>query len=258
MACGTVALALLLLLVGPWEAPAEEGSTVTIEVQSEHLTLQAKDAPLADILTRLAKVAGFVISFKQPMEDRVSVNLTDVGLDEGLQRLLQHQNTMFLYGKDLVPVAVYVYGPSESPIAPVNSGGTAMGPVASEPAEEGETGIQEELIKTAQKIEALEEELSAASMVESRTMSLSMQNLLADPEPSVRMTAFHWLAERQDTVIDAHATALMDGDFVVQSVAMQSILDHGVDDRTIEGLRAAADVNDEVTVRQMLSALFPK
>ena len=94
------------------------------------------------------------------------------------------------------------------------------------------------------------------SVVESEGVSRLLQNLMADPESSVRITALHWLAGRQEVGIDALATALEDSNPLVQNVAMQIILDRGVDDRAVEEVMAAAQEGDEATVRQMLSALF--
>ena len=127
---------------------------------------------------------------------------------------------------------------------------------ASEPVGDDESDIEAEASKAALKLEALDEELRAVSVVESAGVSRLLQNLMADPESSVRITALHWLAGRREVGIDALATALEDSDPLVQNVAMQIILDRGVDDRAVEEVMAAAQEGDEATVRQMLSALF--
>ena len=252
-----LALTFSLILAGPSGGQAEDRSTVALEVRGERLTLRAEDAPLAVILQRLAKAAGFVVYFKQPVEERVSVDLADVDLEEELQRLLNHRNTMFLYDKDLrAPAAVYVFGPRGGTVAPGISE-RAEGPLsASEPVGDDEIDIEAEASKAALKLEALDEELRAVSVVESEGVSRLLQNLMADPESSVRITALHWLAGRQEVGIDALATALEDSNPLVQNVAMQIILDRGVDDRAVEEVMTAAQEGDEATVRQMLSTLL--
>ena len=252
-----LALTFSLILAGPSGGQAEDRSTVALEVRGERLTLRAEDAPLAVILQRLAKAAGFVVYFKQPVEERVSVDLADVDLEEELQRLLNHWNTMFLYDKDLrAPAAVYVFGPRGGTVASDISERAEAPLSASEPVGDDESDIEAEASKAALKLEALEEELRAVSVVESEGVSRLLQNLMADPESSVRITALHWLAGRQEVGIDALATALEDSNPLVQNVAMQIILDRGVDDRAVEEVMAAAQEGDEATVRQMLSALF--
>ena len=251
------ALTFSLILAGPSGGQAEDRSTVALEVRGERLTLRAEDAPLAVILQRLAKAAGFVVYFKQPVEERVSVDLADVDLEEELQRLLNHWNTMLLYDKDLrAPAAVYVFGPRGGTVASEISERAEAPLSASEPVGDDEIDIEAEASKAALKLEALDEELRAVSVVESEGVSRLLQNLMADPESSVRITALHWLAGRQEVGIDALATALEDSNPLVQNVAMQIILDRGVDDRAVEEVMAAAQEGDEATVRQMLSALF--
>jgi hypothetical protein len=247
-------LTLLLLPLRPVGVQAESDAKVTLEVRGDRLTLLAKDAPLAVILERLAKSAEIVLSFNEPVEERVSVDLTEVGLEKGLQYLLQHRNTLFLYNKVVgAPSAVYVFG---------LSGGTIVRKEAPsavpEPAGDDEVdSYQAELFKTAQKIETLEEDLRGAVVeVEFPGVSSALQGLLADPEPSVRITALHWLAGRPEAMIDAIGTALRDSDYLVQSVAVQIVLDHGVEDWAVEEVRDAAQVGDEATVRHMLSVLF--
>ena len=138
-----LALTFSLILAGPSGGQAEDRSTVALEVRGERLTLRAEDAPLAVILQRLAKAAGFVVYFKQPVEERVSADLADVDLEEELQRLLNHWNTMFLYDKDRrAPAAVYVFGPRGGTVAPGISE-RAEGPLsASEPVGDDEIDIE--------------------------------------------------------------------------------------------------------------------
>lgn len=247
MAFAGLALTLTLLLPGPPGAPLAGDATVGVEVQGERLTLQAHDAPLAVILDRLAETVGIVFRLEGPVQERVSVELADVGLDEGLRHLLRHRNTLFVYHEyPGPPSTVYVFGPLAGTSAAALSGRTEAPPAASEPAGDGEVDI----------LAPLEAGLSALSVAESPEGSRLLQDLLSDPERSVRITALSWLAGRREAIVDALARALRDSDALVQRVAIQIILDRGIDDRQVEEVMAAAEVDDEATVRQTLSALF--
>ncbi|MBI4591747.1 MAG: HEAT repeat domain-containing protein [Candidatus Rokubacteria bacterium] len=240
-----LALTLTLLLPGPPGGSLEGETTVGFEVQGERLTLQAHDAPLAVILARLAETLGIVFRLEAPVQERVSVELDDVSLDEGLRHLLRHRNTLFVYDQfPGPPSTVYVFGPLAGTLAAGTSAGMKV--PAAEPAADREVDI----------LAPLEAELSALSVAESPEGARLLQDLLSDPERSVRITALHWLAGRREALVDALATALRDSDALVQRVAIQIILDRGVDHRQVEDVMAAAEVDDEAIVRQTLSALF--
>ena len=67
---------------------------MVLEVQGERLRVQADDASLVIILEQLAKTSGIAIHLAEPTQERLSIDLTDVELEEGMRRLLKHHNTI--------------------------------------------------------------------------------------------------------------------------------------------------------------------
>lgn len=257
MTRAAVVLTLSLLLLWPSGPCAKGPSTVALGVRGDRLTLRAEAAPLAAILQRIAEATGIVIYLEESVQERISANLTDVGLEEAMRRLLKHRNSIFLYGESrLVPSVVYVLGPRGGTLPLLISQPTGALALPSEPAEEDKVDAEGERRKTSLKIRNLEETLRAASLAESSEAYPPLQDLMADPDHSVRITALQWLAGSGDLGVDALAIAFRDGDDLVQRVAKQIMLDRGVGEQAVEEVTAAAEMEDERTIRQMLGALL--
>lgn len=247
----------MLLVLGPPGAQAKEISPVALEVRDGRLTLRARDAPLAVILERLAEAGGIAIHLVEPVQERVSLDLAEVALEEGLRRLLRHRNTLVVYNTYRgTPSAVYVFGSLAGAPAPSISARTDSAAAAAETSDDGEVDIETRMLKAALEIEALEENFRDRSAAAASPGLL--QDLLADSEPGVRITTLQWLARTPEVAVDALLTALMDSDALMQKVAIQLILEHGVDDRQVEKVMAAAEVEDEAALRRTLSALLTR
>jgi len=252
------ALFVSVILLGAAKLHAKEATSVTIEIVGERVTLQAKEAPLTVILERLAKSAGIVLYMREPLEDRVTVDLTEVTIEDGLQQLLKNQNTLFLYDRyPGVPRAIYVLGSHPGTIPPGISAWRDLASSAFEPEEDSEVeAYQAEMLKVAQGIEAIDKELREVSELNSPEVSSLLKNLMADQEPGIRITALHWLADRQGSEIAALTTALKDPDHSVQTAAVEILLDRGVDEQAVEKVRETAEMEDEAALRRMLGSLF--
>lgn len=254
MVFAAFALTLALLLLSPAGSQAKDTGTVALEVHGQRLTLRADDAPLAAILQQLANAARLTVHCREPVEERVSVDLSEVSFEEGVQRLLQHRNTLLVYDRRSQRLStVYVFGLRDSTAAGMNL------PSATAPAgEEGEIDFQAEMLKTAREIETFEQTLRDVAIVEPQEGSHLLQSFLANPDPSVRITALQWLVGKQGVDIDALALAVEDNDYTVQSVAAQMLLDYGVGDQDVQEIMAAAEEGDAVTVRQKLGVLLAR
>jgi hypothetical protein len=229
---------------------------VTLEVLGDRLTLRADDAPLAVVLRQLARATGIIIYLGEPVDERVSVDLADVDLEAGIRRLLKHRNCIFLYATTPgVPSTIYVLEPRSNTIAsPMTQPAQALAAV-SEPMEGGEVDLEAERFQSSLRIEDLEDALLAASAADSSEAPPLLQDLMAEPDNSVRITALQWFAAKGDSGVDALVTALADGDDLVQRVALQIILDHGISEEVVEEVKAAAEANNDRAVRQMLGML---
>ncbi|MGD9217123.1 MAG: hypothetical protein PVJ84_20095 [Desulfobacteraceae bacterium] len=111
----------LLLLIGihPWPATASGPMEVLqplVDIRHQRLWVQADGAPLNLLLTEVADQSGIDIYLQGEKQEIVSADLDNVGLEEGLKRLLKGINHAFTYGHDtsgrVVIEQLYVYSKS--------------------------------------------------------------------------------------------------------------------------------------------------
>lgn len=78
-------------------------STGTIKIQDDRASLNIKNAPLNDVLRNIAEQAGILIVFTGDVHRQVSLNLSDISVEDALKRLLSGSNFSFIYQK-ILPV----------------------------------------------------------------------------------------------------------------------------------------------------------
>lgn len=96
------ALALLAALVspaavaalGPGDAPA---APVTVQVDDGLITVHARDAPLADVITAIGHRAGFRVVQMGPVSGRVTADFVRVRVPDALDRLLSGTGHVILH-----------------------------------------------------------------------------------------------------------------------------------------------------------------
>jgi hypothetical protein len=253
------ALALALFSLGPEGLHTEGAGSIALAVRGNRLTLWAVDTPLATVLQQLAGAAKITIYFDAPVYEQVNINLADVDLEAGIRSLLRHQNSIFLYTKaSRVPSTIYVIGPREDIISPTSTQLTQSLAEVSEPIEGGEADVEAARLNHILRVEALEHTLRAASQADSAKASPLLQDLMADADHSVRITALQWSAGRGENGLDMLVRALGDGDNLTQRAGIQIMIDYGLSDEVIGEVMAAAEAEDERTVRQMLSVFLPQ
>lgn len=256
MRCAALSMVFILFCQGVSALPAEESDTVSLTVRGNRVTLRAVDAPLPVVLQRLAVATGIALHIMVPVDERVSMEFADVELKEGLQRLLQRQNSAFLYSPSAGTLAaIYVLGPHGGTSAPPTVQAALASAVASTPPEDSAIDLEAARHQTSLKINALEERLRAVSMAPTSEASDLSQELMADPDQAVRITALQWLARQEDSGDKALAIALHDGDDLVQRAALQIIFEQGASEEAIEAVRAAAEAKNDRAVQQILSSL---
>ncbi len=251
-----VALALGVLLAAV-AVVAEATSPVALELRGERLTLRADGVPLAVVLERLAAATGIAVELKDGGgDDPVSVSVKDVTLEEALQHVLRGRSTLFLYDTDSRALAaVYVLGTRDRGAAAVAvTGPGEASPLAAVVGREDadpdvEPGPAPEMLR----ISALEAELPP----DAPAPFGRAEELLAETDSGVRLTALQHLAARPESAIDALAAALVGHDLIVRSAAQNMLLNREVDEQAVEDVLAVAREGDEAKVRLMLGALLP-
>lgn len=80
------------------EAAAESSAfTDHVDVRDGRLTVRVRDMPLATLLQVIARKSAFRVVTALSMRDLVSADFRDVPLEEGLRRLLKHQNLILVF-----------------------------------------------------------------------------------------------------------------------------------------------------------------
>lgn len=84
---------LLLLIVGPRPAWADPGvGTIQVTVENGRMTARVVDAPLGAALAAVARAAQIKVEMRGQLDERVSLRVTDVDLEDGVRRLLRGQS----------------------------------------------------------------------------------------------------------------------------------------------------------------------
>jgi hypothetical protein len=90
-------------------------------------------------------------------------------------------------------------------------------------------------------IAALDSALGEASRVRGPQMSHILLRFLELPDPSLRITALHWLAARPDIAEEVLTKALTDDNGLVRTVALQILFERGASDEELAALRAGGN-----------------
>ncbi len=241
-----MAWSLMTLSVGA----ADEQLSVT--KRGDRLSVRARDVSLADVLTEVARVARIDIVADPSVapklaQEEVTTELGDVGLDEGLRRLLQRWNTTFLYtATGLAEVRVYGEGSGGGAMTAVRSGRGSRDDSAARgrtierraPAASESDVSQDDAAAMARAVEVLERSTDAESLEEA--LDTLSQADLPPLEPLLRF-----------------AESPRNGELRTQAIEMLN--NHEKDPRVAQLLRrlAANDPDEDVrdTARQMLDSM---
>jgi hypothetical protein len=98
-------------------ADGSDGAVVTIE--GDRLTVILTQFPLQAALQEIARQTGLRIVSHSPLDDRLSLTLADLPLEDGLRRLLGPHHAVFLHGPagKLEEIRVHAVSPSTEPPA---------------------------------------------------------------------------------------------------------------------------------------------
>lgn len=88
-----IAAALSILLSG---APAMAQQTFEVQWANERLTVRAADAPQGDVLAEVARVTGIEVVGSEKITGRLTVDVTQAPLDDGLAKVLDGVNYVLL------------------------------------------------------------------------------------------------------------------------------------------------------------------
>ena len=79
-------------------AAAEIPATITVDVRQSLLTVDIRNAPLADVLRVIGERAGLRVLIQGDVSTPVTVAFTGVPLDQGIKRLVRGHSFVLRYG----------------------------------------------------------------------------------------------------------------------------------------------------------------
>lgn len=85
----------ILKATGAKTQPSQSGAFVYFV--DDRLTVMARDVSVHELLLEIAHQTGLTVVLSDPLEDRISVAFHRLSLDEGLRRILRHQNFALEY-----------------------------------------------------------------------------------------------------------------------------------------------------------------
>jgi hypothetical protein len=254
--------------VGAEQAPASAPAPPTrfVDVAGGQLTVDVRDADLADVLKQISERAGFELRTKGPL-GHVTATFTAVSLEDGLRRLVQAHELMLVYaagesnraGGGLLEVQVFAapsvtirpgFDPGASAtFAEINQLSRARDDPRTLPRLSELLGSAPEAVVRARAAWALGNIGGAAA-------AAPLENALRDPAPDVRVQAAYALGRIQDArAIPALAGILLrDSDVTVRRAAVRTL---GLlsDSAATSALRAAAEDPDPMVRREVGRAL---
>jgi hypothetical protein len=94
--------------------PSVQAAALNLDVRNSRIDIHAEQVPLIDILKTISGKADIVIRSRDPLTDRVSLNLKGVSIEQCLRRLLGNRNYALTYKKiednRIVPASMHIYG----------------------------------------------------------------------------------------------------------------------------------------------------
>ncbi len=249
--------ALLALLAGLLLFGTESAcGAVTVQVESDRVSVQAEAASLAEILQAVGAAGHFALRLDTPLPDPVSLQIEHQPLREVLEALLRDQNTVFRYARDgtaarLEEVWVLVGA------SPASRTGEAAGPSDLRPSEE------QMLVQVATSPDGKPAERIGAAIALADTDAAGRGDailgdlLRTSDDPQVRQETLAALAALPTVPLETlAAAALHDPAPAVRELALALVSALAPDDpRAQEVLQQAALLESEASLQQLAQEL---
>lgn len=224
---GIVSLSLVCGAAFAETSPADAGPAFEVELRDELLTLNAADAPLADVIREIGNEAGFETLVYDDLEHRLTRSMIDVPLEQALRELLRDVSHVVWFDRTLTPARVWLYGTSAAI-------GAAATPETPEPP-------------------VITRTLSSATAA--RITGIRDEAVQGDPEAREELTRM--LREDSDPAVRSHAAAAL-GKIGDPAVVSALRIGAGDSEQTVRmrAVRALAAVENDQSTRALADVLF--
>lgn len=176
--------------VEPVTAPIE------VKIREGLLTVNARDAPLADVLRTIGEIAGFKVVIRGDLSTAVTKSFADVPLDKVISRLIGKNSWIMIYGPSdgdgrvSAPSELLVYGSRDTGTATVMQPTTVTSNMA--PPESSPASLEESILKD---LAGPDRHARARAigmlgrLKDENSIDILIQLLSEEEDPSVRQTA---------------------------------------------------------------------
>ena len=237
------------------DEPAANSVIIEVSYNSGMFTLQASNAPLADVLQAIADQAGIEIVLAGDLSFPITRSYSDVALEDGLQRLMGDASYVMIYGsvpdgEDPAPlIELRVYADIMGTAGAISQSGA----VSPEDAAIALRAVTLSLAPTAEGDEGLHEEIAG---LERDERILAMQ-WLADFEDSIAVaTLGRFLALDKDSAVRSEAAFALSG--IGSDAAAEALAiglgddDPGVRLEVVDALSGIEDFDTALRLGQVL------
>jgi hypothetical protein len=260
--CVLLRLALGLLLsaglVPSASGEDESASSIQVQVRDESLTVDVREAPLADVLRVIGERAHVAVTVRGRLDARVTRSFVASSLEDAFRQLVRGHSTVLIYapspdatGRPRLTQVQVVASPASTRATPIRPEERAARLRALRDLERRrDPAVTSELARFSQDTDPIirGEALAALARRGGREAVTALETALADWLPSVRVQALRGLrrAQGDDATPSLAASLLRDPDAMVRRTAAQLLggSRHPEAGRALEA--AAADPDDSV------------
>ena len=272
----TLKVAVFLVLLLSWVAEsAQAAARVTVRLQKDRLSINAREAALREILVELSRATGIQVYLAVDLEGRVAAEATTISfkgltIEEGLRRLLRGKNLILVYSQaGLSEIRIYGEGSREFRRLTVGRPQPSRRAQTAQRAPRPPRGVVEDFAElTRLRAEALENPDPAARSAAldrlSRNEKLAVQTALEilerERDPEVLESALDILGGQESVPLDPLFKVATHPEPTVRLQALELLSEHGEGDSRVRDLLkkiVQTDRNREVreTARSLLESL---
>jgi hypothetical protein len=169
-----------------------------VRVEENRMTAEVRATPLQEVLKEVADRTGVIFEVQGQDNPVISIGLYRVDIQEGLQRILSDQNTIFYFGQDVARQSriefVRIFPRANQPQQPslLYIGSGAVTKTGDDSVDTPEQALK--VLIESQNLEARQEAVEVLATAGGDVAIMALTAALLDPAPEVRAAAIEGLA----------------------------------------------------------------
>jgi len=168
-----------------------------IRAEGDEVTADIRNTPLQQVLAEIAARTGVVFEIQSQENPPISISLYRVGLQEGIQRIVSSENSIFYYGKDVAGQSrieyVRVFPRANQPTQPslLYIGTGTVTKSGDDTVDTPEQAVK--VLTESQNLEVRQKAIEVLVKAKGDVAILALEAALADSAPEVRVAAIEGL-----------------------------------------------------------------